>query len=310
MAMGMGAFTRALVLCLCVLTGLPALARPASADSGLASSQEQVRHQLAAAATAVAQLDQQITALDRSIADTTRRVHRERQELRLIARTLYAEPDSALLALFGGSSLADALTRFSDLTAAGETAAAAERALDQDLSRLRKEEASLSADRQRAENVRQELDAQFQLLLNLARAAAAQPAAQPTATPRPSSAGPRPAGTPPPAASSPPVAAPPPAPPPVGPGGIQQVILNAFAPQGPPAQAWALRVARCESNFNPDAVNPSSAASGLFQFMPSTWANTPQGRAGKSVFDPTANAQAAAWYYNATGRTGRPWSCS
>jgi len=43
--------------------------------------------------------------------------------------------------------------------------------------------------------------------------------------------------------------------------------------------------------------------------MPSTWANTPQGKAGQSVFDPTTNAQAAAWYYNATGRTGGPWSC-
>jgi soluble lytic murein transglycosylase-like protein len=41
--------------------------------------------------------------------------------------------------------------------------------------------------------------------------------------------------------------------------------------------------------------------------MPSTWALTPY--ASKSVFDPTANAEAAAWYYKKTGETGGPWSC-
>ena len=88
---------------------------------------------------------------------------------------------------------------------------------------------------------------------------------------------------------------------------IKQIILNAFAPLGPSAQQWALRVAKCESGYNPNAVNPSSHASGLFQFIPSTWASTPQAKAGKSVFDPVANAQAAAWLYQRQG--SRPWVC-
>ena len=43
-----------------------------------------------------------------------------------------------------------------------------------------------------------------------------------------------------------------------------------------PGLSWALRVANCESHYNPLAINRSSGASGLFQFMPSTWnANFP-----------------------------------
>jgi hypothetical protein len=34
---------------------------------------------------------------------------------------------------------------------------------------------------------------------------------------------------------------------------------------------WALRVAHCESHYDPGAVNGDSGATGLFQFMPSTW---------------------------------------
>ena len=82
---------------------------------------------------------------------------------------------------------------------------------------------------------------------------------------------------------------------------IQQIIRDAFAPLGPSAQEWALRVAKCESGYNPNAINPSSHASGLFQFLPSTWASTPQAKAGKSVFDPVANAQGAAWLYQRWG---------
>ena len=71
--------------------------------------------------------------------------------------------------------------------------------------------------------------------------------------------------------------------------------------------AWAYRVSWCESRWNPNAYNRWSGASGLFQFLPSTWASTPQGRAGLSPFDPYANAAAAAWLYHAGGP--RHWSC-
>jgi uncharacterized protein YraI len=57
-----------------------------------------------------------------------------------------------------------------------------------------------------------------------------------------------------------------------------------------------VRVARCESNLNPRAVDPSGSYHGLFQFVPSTFATTPYG--GQDIYDPWANAHAAAWMWS------------
>lgn len=57
-------------------------------------------------------------------------------------------------------------------------------------------------------------------------------------------------------------------------------------------------IIRRESSGNPNARNPSGAA-GLGQFLPSTWATTPQGKAGKSVYDPVANRQAIGYMLDA-----------
>lgn len=79
----------------------------------------------------------------------------------------------------------------------------------------------------------------------------------------------------------------------------------------------ALRVMKCESSGNPDAVNASSGASGLFQFLDTTWAwVAPQvGMGGRSRFDPEANVASAAWLVDFTIRTAHPrgtwahWTC-
>lgn len=77
----------------------------------------------------------------------------------------------------------------------------------------------------------------------------------------------------------------------------------------------ALRILDCESNGDPNAVNPYSSASGLFQFLPSTWASTaPQaGWGGYSVFHPEANVSSAAWLANRYEELGyyywQAWSC-
>jgi len=65
------------------------------------------------------------------------------------------------------------------------------------------------------------------------------------------------------------------------------------------------RRALCESVLDPNAKNPSSSASGLMQFLTSTWASTPY--AGESVWSPYANALAGAWM-EAHGRGGE-WVC-
>jgi len=92
-----------------------------------------------------------------------------------------------------------------------------------------------------------------------------------------------------------------PAPPP----DIAKDISDAFSPLGPAAVQWAVNVAYCESRYHPNSVNSSSGASGLFQFLPSTWSGTPY--ASYSPFDPRINALAAAWLYSHYG-PGR-WQC-
>ena len=78
---------------------------------------------------------------------------------------------------------------------------------------------------------------------------------------------------------------------------IEAIIREAGAAQGADPEQL-LRVAYCESRFNPGAYN-ASGASGLFQFLPSTWAanSVRAGYAGASVFDPVASASVAAWMF-------------
>ncbi len=89
------------------------------------------------------------------------------------------------------------------------------------------------------------------------------------------------------------------------PADIAKDITDAFNPLGPAAVQWAMNVAWCESRYHPNSVNTDSGASGLFQFLPSTWSGTPY--ANQSPFDPRANAFAAAWLYSHYG-PGR-WVC-
>jgi len=63
------------------------------------------------------------------------------------------------------------------------------------------------------------------------------------------------------------------------------------------------RVMICESKGDPNADN--GVCKGLFQFNPSTWANTPFG--GQSIYDGHAQIQAAAWMWS-QGRKGE-WTC-
>jgi hypothetical protein len=86
---------------------------------------------------------------------------------------------------------------------------------------------------------------------------------------------------------------------------IAQIIHDAFSPLGDRAVQWAVNVAYCESRYHPNSVNTESGAAGLFQFLPSTWAFTPQH--ASSPFDPVANAHAAAWLYQRDGPS--QWVC-
>jgi len=100
-----------------------------------------------------------------------------------------------------------------------------------------------------------------------------------------------------------PVTHPAPAPAPATGGSVQSMIISTF---GPYANA-ALNVARCESGFNPNAYNASSGASGVFQFLRSTWATTSY--AGYSPFNAWANIHAAYQVFQRDGYSWREWQC-
>lgn len=88
---------------------------------------------------------------------------------------------------------------------------------------------------------------------------------------------------------------------------IVTIIRDAAARHGADADQL-LRVAWCESRYDPNAYN-ASGASGLFQFMPRTWAanSARVGLTGASPFDPVASANVAAWMF-ARGSSNL-WSC-
>jgi len=67
-------------------------------------------------------------------------------------------------------------------------------------------------------------------------------------------------------------------------------IITAAADRYGISHNYALRVAHIESRFDPNAINGGSRATGLFQFIPSTWQSY---GAGQNARDPAANADAA-----------------
>lgn len=79
----------------------------------------------------------------------------------------------------------------------------------------------------------------------------------------------------------------------------------------------AMRVMACESRGNPNAKNPSSTATGLFQFLDGTWAwmSVLSGWSGYSRLDPEANVAVAAYLVDFSIRSGHPggawghWEC-
>lgn len=81
---------------------------------------------------------------------------------------------------------------------------------------------------------------------------------------------------------------------------ISLLIQGGWAPELIPE---ALTVSFCESRWISDAKNPRSLASGIFQFLRSTWATWGQ----RDVFDPLANVTAAFLLYQDSGWSH--WVC-
>jgi Transglycosylase SLT domain len=97
------------------------------------------------------------------------------------------------------------------------------------------------------------------------------------------------------------------APTPAAVSGSPRAYLYANYPKNAPLIACLIQH---ESNWNPNAVNVIAVgrehATGLAQFLPSTWMTTPQGRRGESIYNAYSQVDATAWMI-AQGR-GREWA--
>ena len=94
-------------------------------------------------------------------------------------------------------------------------------------------------------------------------------------------------------------------------GGVEQwrgLVEQYFRPDDVP---WAMAVMQCESGGDPDAKNPNSSASGIFQHLASLWPARSEaaGWAGADIFDPVANVAVAAWLVEQKGGRGH-WTCT
>ena len=83
------------------------------------------------------------------------------------------------------------------------------------------------------------------------------------------------------------------------PEGVQEIIESVFQDKANEAK----RVVKCESGFNPRALNGSTTASGLFQIMASL-----HGVSRKNLQDPLINTLIAKKLYDAQGWV--PWLAS
>lgn len=85
---------------------------------------------------------------------------------------------------------------------------------------------------------------------------------------------------------------------------IEGIIIAAAHRYGQDPQAM-LRVAWCESRYDPNAYNAQYGATGLFQFLYSTWLTTPYGDYDRR--NAWASANAAGWMWS-VGRRNE-WVC-
>ncbi|GBD84941.1 transglycosylase SLT domain protein [bacterium BMS3Abin02] len=88
---------------------------------------------------------------------------------------------------------------------------------------------------------------------------------------------------------------------------VRSIIALFFKPQDVDT---ALAIAKCESTLDPNAVNDSTKASGLFQQLPRYWAEraVAAGWGRADIFDPYANTAVAAWLKYYAGGWSH-WTC-
>ncbi len=89
---------------------------------------------------------------------------------------------------------------------------------------------------------------------------------------------------------------------------VRALIVQFFQPED---VNRAIRIAWCESSFNPRSINPVTGASGLFQLDPATWIarSTAAGLPGADILDGESNVAVAAWMLYELPGGWAQWEC-
>ena len=89
---------------------------------------------------------------------------------------------------------------------------------------------------------------------------------------------------------------------------VRALITRYFQPED---VNRAIRIAWCESSFNPRSVNPVTGASGLFQLDPATWTaqSAAAGIPGADILDGESNVAVAAWMLYELPGGWAQWEC-
>lgn len=90
---------------------------------------------------------------------------------------------------------------------------------------------------------------------------------------------------------------------------VRELVARYFHPED---VNRALRIAWCESSFNPNNINPTSGAGGLFQHLPRFWGerSAAAGFPGADILDPEANVAVAAWLLYEFPGGWSHWTCN
>jgi len=96
-------------------------------------------------------------------------------------------------------------------------------------------------------------------------------------------------------------------------GSVQQMIIESASKYGVSADKL-LRIAKCESGFNPNAINRGYTAggghpTGLFQYLPETWTRYQRklGVSGWNIYNPKHQADLTAFAFSIGG--AGEWEC-
>jgi murein DD-endopeptidase MepM/ murein hydrolase activator NlpD len=113
---------------------------------GFAATEQLLTDQVTQEEALIANLEDQIALLDAKIADTQSRIDLEKQQLSVMSRAIYRQPDSFWLLIAHTGNLHEALLATADAVVAGQRAHALQVRLEKDLAKLQADREARQAD--------------------------------------------------------------------------------------------------------------------------------------------------------------------